>query len=126
MIKSHSNDIEDKVVNAPAMSEKDLTIAKLTRQLKDSDQRFNILSKAINDAIWDWNMVDNEIQWSRGLFELYGYPEEGSGHNYSVWQENIHKEDKDEVLKSLQDTFINQTFNWKSIYRYRCLNGKYK
>jgi PAS domain S-box-containing protein len=126
MIKSYLKDLRTRTTKLFAAGKTELIISELKNDLKAADQRYAMLSQAINDAICDWNMLDNSIQWNHGLFELYGYDEKNVEHNYPVWLSNIHEEDKAEVLKSLADTFLNHGGNWKSIYRYKCRNGSFK
>jgi PAS domain S-box-containing protein len=105
---------------------KDLIISNLNRQLEEENKRFEILSKAINDAIWDWNVTDGSIQWNHALFSIYGYDEKKTPYDFDSWAGNIHPKDKEEVLNHLKTTFAQQTSSWNCIYRYRCFNGNYK
>src|SRR5262245_48131628 len=37
-------------------------------------QRFELVARASNDALWDWNLITNTIWWSVGFENLFGYP----------------------------------------------------
>lgn len=88
--------------------------------------RFEILSKAINDAIWDWNMVDGTLNWNHGLFAIYGYDPEQEPHTIDSWKSNIHPDDREAIVRELEDTLSKRINNWTGLYRYRCRNGNYK
>ena len=102
------------------------TISELTAALEQSRSKFQIFLKAINDAVWDWNIRDGSVEWNHGLFEIYGHDPAKAPHNYKAWANNVHPEDKEEVLKELHETFSHSKTQWTSIYRYKCGNGNYK
>lgn len=99
---------------------------KAGNRLEAETKKFEILSKAINDAIFDWNIVDGTVDWNQGLFAIYGYDPEKHPHNIECWKNNLHPEEKAEVLNDLQKTFEDKKENWNSIYRYKCKNNTYK
>ncbi|MGV3662022.1 MAG: PAS domain-containing protein, partial [Prosthecobacter sp.] len=39
---------------------------------RTSEERFRLLSKATNDAIWDWDLVTDSLWWNDGLETLFG------------------------------------------------------
>ena len=105
---------------------KDEIIRELKNKLEEGNKKFEILSKGINDAIWDWNIPHGSIEWNHGLFEIYGYDGQKTPHNFQDWLDNVHPDDKQDVLKGIDETFAQMKSNWTSLYRYRCLNGSYK
>src|ERR1041384_6157479 len=40
---------------------------------RSASERFELVARASNDAIWDWNLITNEIWWSEGFQALFGY-----------------------------------------------------
>lgn len=108
------------------LSRKDKIILDLQRQLSDVVKKFDILAKATNDAVRDWDLQTNDVTWNHGLKTIYGYAEGNDKHNISKWMNNIHPSDKDEVLKIINDAIDKSKVNWNAIYRYRCANGSYK
>jgi PAS domain-containing protein len=41
--------------------------------MRESDERFRLLAKATNDAIWDWNLATDELWWNEGFENLFGF-----------------------------------------------------
>ena len=107
-------------------SGKDLIIEDLLRKLDAAHQKFDILSKATNDAIWDWDMVSGSVEWNHGLHKIYGYDGKADHHSRDVWENNLHPEDKDEVLRGFNQAIKQGHLNWDALYRYKCVNGIYK
>ena len=46
---------------------------KIEESLRVSNERFNIVSKATNDAIWDWDLRNESVFWNDAMFQLFGY-----------------------------------------------------
>lgn len=58
--------------------------------LSDSEERFRLLAKATNDAIWDWNLITNELWWNEGYETLFGYTRAEVDPTIRSWMDNIH------------------------------------
>jgi PAS domain S-box-containing protein len=108
------------------MMKQNAVIANLSKQLETNDQKFQLLSRAINDAIWDWSITDDTIQWNQRLLVIYGYGEKEAPKNLDSWASNIHPDDRAEALATLQETLRHGTLNWKFLYRYKTVSGTYK
>jgi PAS domain S-box-containing protein len=108
----------------PLTDPKDQKIEALENAIQAITRKYEILSKATNDAIWDWDIQTDVIEWSQGLHAIYGHKE--SKTSREQWIDNIHPLDKQEVLEGLNESLRDQKLNWSAIYRYRCDNGTYK
>ncbi|HJQ63148.1 MAG TPA: response regulator, partial [Burkholderiales bacterium] len=58
-------------------------------QLRDSEARFQIVARATNDAIWDWDLVSGKVWWNESTRTLFGYSPEEIGSDASWWIERI-------------------------------------
>ncbi len=58
--------------------------------LREYNDRFEILSKATNDAIWDWNIEDDSTIWNHGIETIFGYAEREVKFKKLWWKEKIH------------------------------------
>lgn len=99
-------------------------IEALENAIQAISRKYEILSRATNDAIWDWDIQTDQIEWSQGLHSIYGHTENTTSR--IMWIDNIHPLDKQDVLQGLTESIRDQKLNWSAIYRYRCANGKYK
>ena len=93
-------------------------------KVQESIERFNVVSKATSDAVWDWDMRDDKLIWNKGITGIFGY--KVSETEDSWWQERIHKEDVAYVLHSFQSTIKNKKSRLEVEYRFRCRDGYYK
>ncbi len=93
--------------------------------LKLSQERFQLVTQATNDAVWDWNLFSDEIWWNDGIHKLFGYtPEEMDG-NISTWHGSLHPDDRERVVRDLHQHIDAGKANWSAEYRFRRKDGTY-
>jgi PAS domain S-box-containing protein len=99
--------------------------ARAQQELEESELRFRILTRATNEAVWDWNIETDSVWWNRNVQTLFGCSEEEIG-GTSAWRiQNIHPEDRQRVLTSLQVCAQRHGDFWSSEYRFRRADGSY-
>ncbi|SKB55405.1 PAS domain S-box-containing protein [Salegentibacter holothuriorum] len=97
---------------------------KAEKALKESNQRYELVSKATSDAIYDWDCETGQITWSEGYTKIFGYPTEELTSDIDSWCANIHPEDK-LVLEDLFAIIEGKSDTWEAEYRYRRADNKY-
>lgn len=96
------------------------------QRVKEANERYEMVARATNDAIWDWNLKTNEMFWNHGFFNIFGYQPDTILFR-SEWSfNNIHPDDRQKITEGLQKTIQNRQHNWSDEYRYKCANGNYK
>lgn len=90
--------------------------------LRDSEERFRLLARATNDAIWDWDIKQDTRWWGDGFTQLFGHAHDDLLRNRQVWTDLIHPDDRPRVLASLK-LAIRQGGNWQAAYRLRRADG---
>jgi PAS domain S-box-containing protein len=93
--------------------------------LQQSIERFNLVAKATQDAIWDWNLITNDIWWNEGFKALFGYKEEEIEPTVDSWYNRVHPEDKDWVVGGIHEVIDSGGKNWSAEYRFRRKDGSY-
>lgn len=95
-------------------------------RIKESNERYNIVSKATSDIIWDWEIEGDKIKWNKGIEEIFGYKENEIGNSSTWWFKNIHPEDSIKMSVKLYSFIEQKTEKWQDQYRFKCANGSYK
>jgi PAS domain S-box-containing protein len=90
-----------------------------------AELRFRMISRATNDAVWDWNMETDELWWGEGIREQFGYPEAGRETAFSWWENRVHPEDRERVVNSLRDAAKRGAELWTAEYRFERKDGSY-
>ncbi|MBL7858439.1 MAG: PAS domain S-box protein [Cyclobacteriaceae bacterium] len=109
---------------ATLMVSKDQKIEMLERAVQAMSRKYEILSRATNDAIWDWDILSDCIEWNHGWQIIYGHKENNIPR--AIWIDQLHPLDREEVLDGWHKAVGEHKLNWSAIYRYRCSNGTYK
>lgn len=93
--------------------------------LRRSQERFELVTRATSDAIWDWNFETNEIWWNEGFQKLFGYLPDEVGTDLESWTERLHPDDTGRVVEDMQRHIKSGNTNWSDEYRFRRKDGTY-
>jgi len=68
-------------------------LEKTNDELYKSNERYDIVTKATSDTIWDWDIKTGGFIWNKGIQNVFGYKKEDVGKNLQWWFGKIHPED---------------------------------
>jgi len=94
--------------------------------LREYNDRYEILSKATNDVIWDWDIVNDKVLYNHAMQTVLGYAELEIKSTRAWWDERFHPDDHERVLMEMESVFDKQLPTWDSVYRYHAAAGNYK
>ncbi|MGO4821368.1 MULTISPECIES: PAS domain-containing sensor histidine kinase [unclassified Flavobacterium] len=95
-------------------------------EIKESNEKYDIVAKATSDTIWDWKIQEDKFIWNKGIRSIFGYDEEIVGDSSKWWFENIHPEDSIKMSIKLYSFIEQKTENWQDEYRFKCADNSYK
>src|SRR5882724_3621022 len=94
--------------------------------LEESELRFRILTRATNEAVWDWDVGTDSVWWNRNVQTLLGYSEEEIGPTSAWRMQNVHPDDRKRVEDGLQARVRSEKEDfWSGEYRFRRADGSY-
>jgi PAS domain S-box-containing protein len=93
-------------------------------KLRESEELYGLVARATNEAIWDSDLVADKQTWDGAFETIFGYPlrEETNG---AWWEERIHPEDRERVLKVIDDVLQGMGETWSDEYRFERADGTY-
>lgn len=105
---------------------RDITESKLAEKaLQSSDERSQLVSRATNDAIWDWDLLTNQLFWNENFQHLFGYNSEEIEPGIESWTNRLHPDDLDRVTNGIHLVIDSGEQFWSDEYRFRHKDGMY-
>lgn len=95
-------------------------------KLEAANERYDIVSKATSDTIWDWDITTGKFIWNKGINGIFGYKKDQVTDNLQWWFDKIHPEDSLKMSVKLYAFIAEKSDKWQDAYRFRCADGSYK
>jgi len=95
------------------------------RELQSFKERFELVAKATNDAIWDWDLLTDQIWWNAGFQTMFGYQDREIESGIESWYGRIHPEDQQRVVAGIHAVIDHGGKQWSDEYRFRRADGSY-
>ena len=92
--------------------------------LRQGDERFQLIARATNDVVWDWDLELNRLWWNEAYTKLFGYSSQGVLGPES-WTGHIHPDDANRVVNSIYAVINGKGQYWSHEYRFQCHDGGY-
>lgn len=96
------------------------------KELQDRIARYELVLDGAQDAIWDWDVINNRVHFSSRWKTLRGYEEHEVGDHVEEWSAGIHPIDKTRIFAAVQAHFEGKTPVFNEEYRIRCKDGSWK
>tara|TARA_B110000305_G_C19448649_1_gene646404 strand:- start:331 stop:3069 length:2739 start_codon:yes stop_codon:yes gene_type:complete len=97
-------------------------------ELRQSNERYELATKATNDAIWDWNLLTGKVYRSaEGFHKVFGFDKESPIDKKANWSDYVHPDDTDRIAKLLEKIIgsVDQN-NFSFEYGFLAHTGDYK
>lgn len=95
------------------------------KQLRETNERLLLLSRASSNSIWEWDMQTGYIFRNDALMDMIGYPQEETK-GLSWWLRRIHPGDRNRVSDKVKEVTDAGKQSWEDEYRFKCADGTYK
>jgi len=98
---------------------------KLEREKTELLDRYQILSEAANDLLWDWDLRTNQVTHSEALITQYGYDRSDIQQPITWWSDKIHPDDFNIASWSIQEAIRERKRYWTAEYRLKKADGTF-
>ncbi len=99
---------------------------KAERALRESEERYALVSDAAEEAIYDWHITDDQFYASPRLETFLGLETGPKGERTWVWQDIIHPDDLPSYLSALEAHISGKKKRWECEYRLKVASGKWR
>ena len=82
----------------------DITERKRVEQaLRSSEMRLTLAQEAAGIGVWDWNLLDNAMQWSPEIFALLEIEADPAGApRLAMWFRALHRDDRRRASETIR------------------------
>lgn len=94
-------------------------------EVKQMLQRYETLTKATYDTIWEWDLIGQTFQWSSGLYRIFDYSEKEVKNTPEWWQQQLHPEDRERIISKINQHIEQKKGAWSEEYRFKTASGAY-
>ncbi|HYW36124.1 MAG TPA: PAS domain S-box protein, partial [Balneolaceae bacterium] len=95
-------------------------------ELQESVERYDIVSKATSDTIWDLDLESNTMQYNHNIHSMFGYQKEEVKNLATWWRNKIHPEDRERIYKQIEEALNADADRFQMKYRFQSADGSYK
>lgn len=97
----------------------DVTLRKeADERLIQANERFEKVTEATNDAIWDWDIANDQFYRSDNIHKFFGKTTSKELKKEQFWQEKFHPDDIQKLKESIERSIIDPKINrWEAEYR---------
>ncbi len=119
------HDAQQQIVGAVLVF-RDVTGEYAIRQaLQESEGRLSKVLRAVNDGIFDWDVVQGTTFFDDKYYAMLGYaPNEFPG-TFQAWKERVHPEDLGRALHEVKRHLAGETQTYQIEFRFRRKDGGY-
>lgn len=94
-------------------------VAERTAQLQTALDRWELVTQATHDGIYDWDLTTHVVISTPHWKEMHGFAKEDDAETFAQWSERIHPDDRARVLGSLGDYLARTRLGFREEYRVR-------
>lgn len=88
-------------------------------------ERFELTIKASQQGMWEWDIINNKLNYSTAFMKMIGYEPFEFKHTYENWKIRVHPDDIEKVEKSLFEYFETITETYQNEFRLKHKAGHY-
>lgn len=96
-----------------------------TRKLAEVEERLTLAVRATNDAIWDWDLGSDHIDWNEAIETSYGYGIDAVEPTGGWWLSKVHPDDRQRISDSIHGAIDGSAHDWLEEYRFQRFDGSY-
>jgi len=125
VLKSNIKHLSTSIINVLKKKNSEDEKNRTIENLKQSEERFQAVTRATSDVVWDWDLTTDLLYWNENFTKHFGYGKEECEKDISSWYSRIHPEDSDRVVSDIKKTVKSGGQYWSDEYRFRKSDGSY-
>jgi PAS domain S-box-containing protein len=125
-IKCPTQDEENAIERARNILQIIIENKRYEQELITTNERYQYVTRATSDAIWDWDVLNHKASWSEAFQSKFGYKiSSDDEHLLERWESHIHPDDHKYTTDSFSSAIAGKDVEWQANYRFQKANGEY-
>lgn len=122
LLKDNNGKVSGFIITSKNITDRIQAEEKITK----SNERFQLIAHATNDAIWDHDF-NKDVTWgNKNLYNLYGVKPGDKTINFEMFIEHIHPAEREGMKYRMNKAFENQGSSITEQFRFRTADGEYR
>lgn len=96
------------------------------KQLGESEARWKFVLDHTDEGIWEWDVSNETVSFSRRWKAMLGYGEYDLGTAQAEWERRVHPEDLEALKAAIQATLDGRTGSFQHEHRMLCKDGSWR
>ncbi len=105
--------------------ELDVRIKQQVAETARATERFNLIARATQDVVWDWDLRTNLLWWSNAFQTNFGYRPDQVEPSIDSWTRRVHSDDRERIEHSIHAAIDAREPRWSDEYLFRRADGSY-
>ncbi|MFN4764384.1 PAS domain S-box protein [Gillisia sp. Q332] len=94
----------------------------VNEQIRITKERYDLVSKVTQEAVYEWDIIENTLVWSDAYYSIFGYQRQTSTETVENWESIIHPEDRLDLIDNL-NTVLKTASRSQWQIEYRVIKG---
>ncbi len=104
----------------------DINDIKLVEEaLEESEERYALTISAVNDGLWDWNVLTGKAYFSPIYYQMLGYSDKEFSGSYESFRSLVHPDDIRQVEEKIQN-HVDKGEGYSIEFRMKTRDGKWR
>jgi PAS domain S-box-containing protein len=94
--------------------------------IQKNNERYQLINKATNDALYDWDVVNDIFYWGDSFYRIFGFEKSNKTFRLIDWAMLMHPYDAEVNQNSWEDFLNDKNQNsWKKEFRFKRADGAF-
>ncbi len=93
------------------------------REVQRINERYELTLAGVGDGVWDWDLVDDTIYFSKRWKEMLGYDENELKNEFQEWESRIHPDDIKQTFADFEANIAGKTEQYENLHRIKHKDG---
>ncbi len=93
------------------------------KEIQRINERYELTLAGIGDGVWDWDLVEDTIYFSKRWKEMLGYDENELKNEFQEWQSRIHPDDMKQTFADFEANISGKTEQYENLHRLKHKDG---